>query len=137
MRASIALVVFLISSTSTRSSGSAVRYSAASTLFGRPSSAYWATALSFCAQRMRPTGGFSPSSSPVLAGVVEVEVHLAGVGVRELAELEVDDDQAAQAPVEEEQVDPVPLVADAQAPLPADEGEVAAELEQERLELGG
>jgi hypothetical protein len=42
---------------------------------------------------------------PVFAGVVEVEVHLAGVGVGELAELQVDNDQAAELAVEEVQVD--------------------------------
>jgi hypothetical protein len=37
--------------------------------------------------------------------------------------------------VEEEQIHPVPGVADAESPLPADEGEVAAELEEEGLEV--
>jgi hypothetical protein len=41
-------------------------------------------------------------------------VHLPGVGVGELAELQVDDDQAAEFAVEEQEVDPVPLVADAE-----------------------
>ena len=52
---------------------------------------------------------------PVFAGVVEVEVHLAGVGVGELAELQVDDDQAAELAVEEEEVDAIPFVADAKS----------------------
>jgi hypothetical protein len=63
-------------------------------------------------------------------------VHLAGVGVRELVELQIDDDEAAQAPVEEQQVDPVPRVADAQPALATDEREVAAELEEKCLQLG-
>jgi hypothetical protein len=62
-------------------------------------------------------------------------VHLAGIGVGELADLEVDDDQAAEATVKEEEVDSIPLVADAEAALAADEGELAAELEQEGLEV--
>ena len=37
------------------------RYSAAKTLFVKPSSAYRTTASSFWAQRISPTGGFSPS----------------------------------------------------------------------------
>ncbi|MGC4106205.1 MAG: hypothetical protein QM753_07595 [Thermomicrobiales bacterium] len=53
----------------------------------------------------------------------------------ELARLEVNDDQAAEAAVEEEQVNTVPRVADTQAALPADEGEVAAEFEEEGLEV--
>jgi hypothetical protein len=40
-------------------------------------------------------------------------VHLAGVAVVELAQLEVDDHQAAQAAEEEQQVDPEPAIADA------------------------
>src|SRR5262249_27253027 len=43
------------------SSGNVMRYSAASTLFGIPASAYLATAWSLDAQRITPTGGFSPS----------------------------------------------------------------------------
>lgn len=60
-------------------------------------------------------------------------MHLAGVGVGELADLQVDDDEAAQAAVEEQQINAEPLVPDAQAPLPADEGEVAAQFEQKAL----
>ena len=37
--------------------------------------------------------------------------------------------------MKEEEVDSIPLVADAEAALAADEGELAAELEQERLEV--
>ena len=54
---------------------------------------------------------------PVLPGVVEVEVHLARIGVGELAQLEVDDHLGTQAAVEEEQIHPVPGIADAQAAL--------------------
>ena len=82
-----------------------------------------------------PTGGFSPGVRPVFAGVVEVEVHLAGVGVGEGAELEVEDDEAAQAAVEEDEVHAIPHAADAQAALASDEGEVAAEFEQEGFEM--
>lgn len=71
----------------------------------------------------------------MLTRVVQVQVHLAGVGVGELAELQVDDDETAQLAVEEDEVDPVPLVAHAEPPLPPDEGEGTTELEQKRLEL--
>jgi hypothetical protein len=40
-------------------------------------------------------------------------MHLARVSVREFADLEVDHDQAAEAAVEEEQIDAVPSVANA------------------------
>lgn len=72
---------------------------------------------------------------PVFAGVVEVEVHLSGIGVGKLAEFQVDDDEAAQAPVEEEQVYPIPFAADAQAALATDEGEIAAEFHEEGFEM--
>jgi hypothetical protein len=71
----------------------------------------------------------------VLSDIVEVEVHLSRVGVRELAELEIDDDQAAQTPVVEEQVHPIPGVADAKPALTPDEGEIPAELQEEGLEV--
>ena len=48
-----------------------------------------------------PHGRILASERPVLTGVVQVEVHLAGVGVRELAQLQVDDDQALEAAVKE------------------------------------
>ena len=48
-----------ISAARTSSFGRVVRYSAAITLFGNPSSAYLATASSFWEQRISPTGGFS------------------------------------------------------------------------------
>jgi len=62
-------------------------------------------------------------------------MHLAGIGVGELADLEVDDDQATEPAVEAEEVDSIPLVTDAQAALAADEGELAAQLEEEGLEV--
>src|SRR5262245_40807877 len=54
--------VLLISAASFRSFGSLVWYSAASTLVGRPSRAYLATAASLLAHKIRPTGGFSPGA---------------------------------------------------------------------------
>ena len=64
---------------------------------------------------------------PVLSSVVQIQVHLTGVGVGELAELQVDDHQTTQAPVEKQQINAVPLVTDAEPPLPANEAEVAAQ----------
>jgi hypothetical protein len=66
---------------------------------------------------------------PVLAGVVQVEVHLASVRVGEPIQLEVDDEEASQATMEEQQVDSIPSVPDAQLTLPTHEGEVAAEFQ--------
>jgi hypothetical protein len=44
------------------------------------------------------------------------------------------DHEAPERAVEEQQVDPVPCIADAEPPLTSDEREVAAELEEEVLE---
>jgi hypothetical protein len=71
----------------------------------------------------------------VLGGVVQVDVHLARIGVGEAAELEVDQHQATQAAVVEDQVNAEPVVADAKAPLASNETEVTAELQQERVEV--
>lgn len=50
---------------------------------------------------------------PVLAGIVEVKMHLTGIGVREFSKFQVDHHQAAQLAMEEEQIDAIPLVANA------------------------
>src|SRR5262245_21376639 len=55
--------------------------------------------------------------------------------MRELAELQIDYDEAAEPAVKKQQIHSIPLTADAQPALPADEGEVAPELEQKRLQL--
>jgi hypothetical protein len=47
---------------------------------------------------------------PMFAGIIEIEVHLPGIGVAELAYLEVDDDQTPQATVKEEEIDTEPGV---------------------------
>ena len=62
-------------------------------------------------------------------------MHLPGIGVGELAKLQVDDDEAAQTPVEEQQIDPIPLAADAQAALASDKGKIAAEFHEESLQM--
>jgi hypothetical protein len=49
--------------------------------------------------------------------------------------VKIHDDEAAQAAVEEEQVHAIPLVVDAQPPLTADEGQVAAEFQQEGFQM--
>ena len=71
----------------------------------------------------------------MLSGVIEVEVHLPGIGMSEFAELQVDHHQTPQLAMEEEQIDAIPFIADAQASLPSDEREIAAEFQQEGFEL--
>lgn len=65
----------------------------------------------------------------------QVEVHLAGVLRLELVDLEVDDDEAAQAEVVEEQVEIEILATDFEVVLTADECEALAEFENERPEV--
>ena len=63
---------------------------------------------------------------PVLARVVEVEVHLTSVRMRKAIQLQVDDDQTAQLAMEGQQIHPVPSLVDMQPKLPPDEGEALA-----------
>ena len=62
-------------------------------------------------------------------------MHLPGIGMGETAELQIENHEAAQAAVKEEQIHPIPFVVDAQPPLASDEGEVAAEFQQEGLKV--
>ena len=63
-------------------------------------------------------------------------MHLPSVGVRKLPQLEVYDDEAAEAAMEEQQIDAVPLVIDTQSSLATDEGEVPAEFHEECFQVG-
>lgn len=68
-------------------------------------------------------------------GVVQVDVHLPDVGVGELVERQVHDDEAPEPSVVEDELDAEPHVVEPQALLPTDRGEVAAQFEQECLEV--
>ena len=54
--------------------------------------------------------------------------------MRELADLQVDHDQAPQFAMEKQQVDAIPVLVYAQAPLASNESEVIAQFEQEVFE---
>ena len=75
------------------------------------------------------------AACPMFARVVEIHVHLAGVGVGEPATLEIDDDEASELAMKEQQIDAIPFVADAEAALPADESEIAAELHEKPFDM--
>ena len=60
---------------------------------------------------------------PMLFGIVAVHMHLPHIGMGQVAQLQVDDDQAAQLAMEQQQIDPIPGLVDTQAPLPPDEGD--------------
>lgn len=70
----------------------------------------------------------------MLFGIVAVHVHLANVGMGQAAQLQVDDDQAAELTMEEQQIDPIPGLVDAHPALPSDEGEAFTQFQQEVLQ---
>ena len=72
---------------------------------------------------------------PVLAGVVQVKVHLSSVRVTEFAYLQINYDQAAQAAVKEDKVDTKPCFVDAKPALAAKEGKVIAQLQEKVGEM--
>ena len=65
---------------------------------------------------------------PLLAGIVQIQIHLTGVGVRELAELQIYYNETLKPAMEEDQIDSIPFVSDAQSPLASDEGEIVSHL---------
>src|SRR5206468_1741853 len=71
----------------------------------------------------------------MLASVIQIKMHLARIGMREFADLQINDHKAPQFAVKEKKIDPIPFAADSQPALATDEGKVAAELEQEVLKV--
>jgi len=71
----------------------------------------------------------------MLAGVVEIEIHLAGIGMGEFPELQLHNNQRSKSTVKEEQVNSIPCRADPKAFLSRHEGEIVPELQQELFEL--
>jgi hypothetical protein len=57
-------------------------------------------------------------------------VHRACIGIAELTHLEVDDNQTAQAAVEEEKIDTKPSVIQSKPLLPSEKSKVVAQLQQ-------
>lgn len=65
-----------------------------------------------------------PRFHPMLAVVVKVDMHLSSVGIAEFINLEIHNQQGLQASVEEDKIDPEPIVVDANSPLTAHECKV-------------
>jgi hypothetical protein len=76
-----------------------------------------------------------PRQHPVLPCIIQIQVHLTGIRVREFAELEVDDDEASESAVDKQQINTAPLVPNTQSVLAPDKGEIASELKEENLEF--
>ena len=70
-----------------------------------------------------------PSLRQVLFRVIQVQVHLPGVGVGERSDFQVDDDEAPEPPVKEQEIDPIPRLADSEATLTTNECEVPTKFE--------
>ena len=64
-------------------------------------------------------------NGPVFCGIVQVEVHLTSVCMGEFADLQVNDDEAAQSAVEKQQIDAIPFIADAKS-LPSSKRNVSS-----------
>jgi hypothetical protein len=62
-------------------------------------------------------------------------MHLSGIGMRELAYLQINNDKAPQFALKEKQINPVPFATNPQPPLATYKGKIAAELEQEVLKV--
>jgi hypothetical protein len=71
----------------------------------------------------------------MFARVIQIKMHLPRIRVGELSEFEINDDEASKSSMKEEQVDPIPLVSDAQPMLASDKREVTPKFQQECLQL--
>src|SRR5262245_47959780 len=71
----------------------------------------------------------------VFSGIVQIEIHLPGVGMSKFPDLKINHNKALQPSVEKQEVHMVPFVADANALLSCDERESIAKFEQEPLQV--
>jgi hypothetical protein len=68
--------------------------------------------------------------------LVQVEIHLSCVCVGEPSDFQINDNQAVQSAMKEQQIDSVPFVAGAQSPLTRNKGKVIAEFKQRQAAFG-
>ena len=71
---------------------------------------------------------------PMLAGVIQIQIHLAGIRVCEFTQLQIHDDEGPKPAVEENQIDTIPFGPDAQPLLSGDEREIIAQLQKKLLD---
>ena len=71
----------------------------------------------------------------MLAGVIEIEVHLSGIRITESIRLEVYDEQTTETPVEEKKIDTKPRIVEAKSLLASEKSEVVTQLQQEVREM--
>ena len=72
---------------------------------------------------------------PMFPSIVQIQIHLPGICVRELADFQINDNQTTEPAMKEEQVNPIPFSADAEPSLACNEREIVAELQKKFLEL--
>ena len=65
----------------------------------------------------------------------QIELHLPGVGGLEVADLELDNDQPTETPVEKEQVEVIVVAVQRDTFLTLQKGESGTKLEKERFDL--
>ena len=70
---------------------------------------------------------------PIFTRVVEIQVHLAGIGMSKFTEFQIHNDEASKSAVEENQINPIPFGAYAQSLLSSDECKIVAQLQEELL----
>jgi len=70
----------------------------------------------------------------MFAGIIQIQVHLPGIRMGKLPELQVHDDEALKPAMKEDQINPIPLRPHAQPLLSSDEREIVAQLQQELLD---
>src|SRR5438094_473974 len=58
----------------------------------------------------------------MFARVIQIKVHLARIGMRELADFQINNHKAPQFAVKEKKIDAVPFAAESQSALATDEG---------------
>ena len=71
---------------------------------------------------------------PVLAGVVQIQVHLARVRVCEFTEFQIHNNESPKPAVEENQINTIPFGSDAQPILSSDEREIIAQFQKKLLD---
>ena len=71
----------------------------------------------------------------MLAGVIQIHVHLACIGVAELSDLEINDDQTFEQAMEEQQIDTKPVIIQPQTPLSSEKGKIVAKFYQKICQM--
>src|SRR5580698_4213148 len=72
---------------------------------------------------------------PMLAGIVQIKVHLPGVGVSEFPKLQLYNYESLEPPMKEKQIDAIPFRSDPKALLSGYESKVISQLHEELFQF--